>query len=505
MANKHDQIGAALFEKLRARFDKIAVGDEKTQRTTDPEKARYFNFNYVNNEGDSFGNVSVSITDDDGLKVFYGKNITAEMDDVQRKEWYDFLRDIRMFAMRNMLSFDTRDISRSSLRIQDLKQMSKADRSLRADEVDLTESALFGTSKTSYKRIGENHRLIIRHSSAVDEAVHGARSRKIHAVYVENSDGERFKLPTNHLPTCEALARHYANGGDHRDDFGKHIIDLMGEREKLRKFIKGSRNKTFEDEEANGMVSAAKDRYHSITTMINKIKTPRGYKFYKDEWKPSKTLQDDVDLEALREKFVQKSFDDRLDDALPHVYAAYNNMAKQQDTTNMINTPMEEFEQWADNIVEGTWALPDNDEDVKALQELMSKPLLAGIDGENAAAALYDILGDDGLSDKMYEAGQGSPEIDVRPIVMSWLEDNMPDLAAKVDANMDSAAEEPEVPELTQPEPSPEPQPAPQPAPEQTPQDPNALPDPEQVAAEMPLPNQQESADLSSLRKLAGI
>ena len=166
MANKHDQIGAALFEKLRARFDKIAVGDEKTQRTTDPEKARYFNFNYVNNEGDSFGNVSVSITDD-GLKVFYGKNITAEMDDVQRKEWYDFLRDIRMFAMRNMLSFDTRDISRSSLRSQDLKQMSKADRSLRADEVDLTESALFGTSKTSYKRIGENHRLIIRHSSAL--------------------------------------------------------------------------------------------------------------------------------------------------------------------------------------------------------------------------------------------------------------------------------------------------------------------------------------------------
>ena len=81
----------------------------------------------------------------------------------------------------------------------------------------------------------------------------------------------------------------------------------------------------------------------------------------------------------------------------------------------------------------------------------------------------------------------------------------MPDLAAKVDANMDSAAEEPEVPELTQLEPSPEPQPAPQPAPEQTPQDPNALPDPEQVAAEMPLPNQQESADLSSLRKLAGI
>ena len=131
---------------------------------------------------------------------------------------------------------------------------------------------------------------------------------------------------------------------------------------------------------------------------------------------------------------------------------AYANLKSHtDDTTNMINTPMEEFEQWADNIVEGTWALPDNDEDVKALQELMSKPLLAGIDGENAAAALYDILGDDGLSDKMYEAGQGSPEIDVRPIVMSWLEDNMPDLAEKVDVNMDSAEEEPEL-DIPEPE-----------------------------------------------------
>lgn len=503
MADKHDQVGAAIFEKLRARFDKMSVGDDKAQRTTDPEKARYFNFNYVNNEGDSFGNVSVSITDDDGLKVFYGKNITAEMDEVQRKEWYDFLRDLRMFAMRNMLSFDTRDISRSSLRIQDLKQMSKADRSLRSDEVDLSESALFGTSKTSYKRIGENHRLIIRHSGAVDEAIHGARSRKIHAVYVENSDGERFKLPTNHLPTCEALARHYANGGDHRDDFGKHIIDLMGERDKLRKFIRGARNKTFEDAEANGMVDAAKDRYHSITTMINKIKTPRGYKFYKDEWKPSKTLQDDVDLEALREKFVQKSFDDRLDDALPHVYAAYNNMAKQQETTSMINTPMEEFEQWAEGIVEGTWALPDSDDEMKDLQELMSKPLLAGIDGENAAAALYDVLGDDSLSDKIYDAAKGSPELDVRPIVMTWLEDNMPDVASKVNANIDQTPSEPETPELAQPEPEqPEQEPAPQP---QEQPDQNAMPDPEQVAAEMPLPNQQESVDLSKLRKLAGL
>jgi pyruvate/2-oxoglutarate dehydrogenase complex dihydrolipoamide acyltransferase (E2) component len=136
----------------------------------------------------------------------------------------------------------------------------------------------------------------------------------------------------------------------------------------------------------------------------------------------------------------------------------------------------------------------------------MSQPLLAGVDGENATAALYDLLGDDDLSDRIYDASRGSPEMDVRPIIEMWLEDNMPDLAAKVIANSDMADEEP-APEPEQ-APAPEAPPAEEPAPEQdlSQAPPEGEPNPDDIAAQMPKPGQTESVDhLASLRRLAGL
>jgi hypothetical protein len=504
MTAEVEKVSAALFEKLRSRFDDVSVGDEGAKATSDPAKARFFNFDYISRNGENFGNVMISVIDTDSLKIFFGKNITAELDPEQKKEWYDFLRDIRMFAKRNLLSFDTRDISRSTLRIKDLKQSAQADSNLQSQDI-MSESRLFGTSKTSYKKVGANHRLIIRHTAPVDETIQGSRSRKINAVYVETPDGERFKMPFNHLPACEALAQHVASEGQIHDDFGKHITDLVSEMGKIRKFIRGSRNKTFEDSEANDMVTAARERYHSIHKMLSKLRSPRGYQFYKESWKPAKTLQDDIDLETLRNKFVQKSFDERLDDALPHVYAAYH--AMQQEKNDMAgNTHLDRFTEWADQVTEGTWAVPNSDEQVRDLQELMSQPLLAGVDGENATAALYDLLGDDDLSDRIYDASRGSPEMDVRPIIEMWLEDNMPDLAAKVIANSDMADEEP-APEPEQ-APAPEAPPAEEPAPEQdlSQAPPEGEPNPDDIAAQMPKPGQTESVDhLASLRRLAGL
>ena len=35
-----DKISASLFDKIRARFDHVSIGDEKAQSVTDPETAR---------------------------------------------------------------------------------------------------------------------------------------------------------------------------------------------------------------------------------------------------------------------------------------------------------------------------------------------------------------------------------------------------------------------------------------------------------------------------------
>jgi len=46
MAREVEAIASALFDKIRTRFDDVRLGDEKSKATTDPEKARFVNFDY---------------------------------------------------------------------------------------------------------------------------------------------------------------------------------------------------------------------------------------------------------------------------------------------------------------------------------------------------------------------------------------------------------------------------------------------------------------------------
>ena len=446
MSKELDGVAKSLFEKIRARFEGVSVGDEEAKVATDPGKARFFNFDYVDAMGNNFGNVTISLIDEQSLKIYFGKNLSADLDDSQKKEWYDFLRDIRMFAKRNLLSFDTRDISRSNLNIKDLQQLSAAEKP--ATSNDVTESRLYGTAKTSYDTIAPGVRLVIRHSGNIDDTIHGARSRKIHKIYIEDPEGQRLKSPFTHVGGARALARHVAHGGQVNDEFAGHITGLVDELSKLKNFIRGSRNKTFEDGEAGEIVSAAKERYRNIHGILGRIKGVRGYQYYKEQWNPSDTLQDDFDADAVRSKFTVKKFDERMEDGLPYAHKAYRSM-------------QQEFVESMDQIAEGTWAVPDNDIAIKHLQELMSDVLPAGIDGTDATGALYDILGDDDLYDRIYDASRGSPEMDVRPIVYDWLKSNMPGVFQKVQASMENGGvgeEEPAPPQQEEPAPAPEPQ-----------------------------------------------
>jgi len=63
MSREIESISAALFDKIRTRFDNVNLGDERAKATTDPEKARYFNFDYVDNSGQNHGNITTSLID----------------------------------------------------------------------------------------------------------------------------------------------------------------------------------------------------------------------------------------------------------------------------------------------------------------------------------------------------------------------------------------------------------------------------------------------------------
>ena len=127
MAQEIEKVATGIFEKIRTRFDKVNLGDENAQSTADAEKARFFNFDYISQDGQNFGNITISIVEENALKVYFSKNISEKLDTMQKKEWFNFLYDLRKFARRHMMTFDTRDVSRSSLNIKDLKNVSKND------------------------------------------------------------------------------------------------------------------------------------------------------------------------------------------------------------------------------------------------------------------------------------------------------------------------------------------------------------------------------------------
>ena len=67
------------------------------------------------------------------------------------------------------------------------------------------------------------------------------------------------------------------------------------------------------------------------------------------------------------------------------------------------------FENWANQIMEGTWALPDTPEAQAKLDELMSQELIVGPDATNAKEQLYDVIGDDKLFHILADLAEQDP------------------------------------------------------------------------------------------------
>jgi hypothetical protein len=417
-----NKISEALFEKIRDRFEDVSLGDENAKATQNPEDARFFNFDYTV-DGVSHGNITISVIDETSLKIYFSKNISSELDEEEKAKWYGFLRELREFAKRNLLSFEPRDITRSTLKHRDLQQVSKSDSTYSKDEV-IGESRMHGTSRSSYEQDG-NVKIIVRHSDRVDPEQRGARSRKIKALFVETTDGERFKLPYNNLRYARAMARHVSEGGDVNDDFGQHITKVAEECSKLRPFKSQMVRRTFEDAETQAMVEAAFEYHGLLNDTLKRMSGRKGYAACKESFQmDEQTLMDNFDVESMRERFVRKTYNDATDTALPIVQKAYN-MKKS-------NKFAQQFESWATNVAEGTWATPEGEEQVSELIDLLMEPLIVGVDATNATSALYNLIGDDVLFDRLGDLAEENPEADARDVVMDWVQENMPEIYGKV-------------------------------------------------------------------------
>ena len=335
-----EKISENLFDKIRSRFANISIGNENAKATVDPTQARFFNFNFTN-DGNEYGNLTISLIDNQSLKIYYDREIDKDMPNQDRLAWYNFLKDLRLFAKRNLLTFDIRDIAKSGLNVKDLQHLNKDAEVFDTDE--LTESKLYGTSRSSYQQL-ESVRIIARHSKPVDEQQLGARARNIKAIYIENSEGERFKLPEGTtLNGARAYARHVKNGGLIHDDFGQHIGKMIKEMSDLKLFVRNMRGKTFEDAETMAMVEAAIDHYGAMHRDLFGLRGQKGYTRYRESWSADQAVMDDIDLNELKDRFTRRVFDERLSDALPIVQRAYEQRK---------SAVGEEFEAWANSLID---------------------------------------------------------------------------------------------------------------------------------------------------------
>ena len=121
-----------LFNKIRSQFSNIQIGDSTGQPTADAGEAVFFEFEFKE-DADTFGNVSISLADDENMKVFYNRNLVDKIDEDSRTEWYDFLKELKDFAVEHSLRFDVRDITKSNLTKQDYQNLADTNATVNTD------------------------------------------------------------------------------------------------------------------------------------------------------------------------------------------------------------------------------------------------------------------------------------------------------------------------------------------------------------------------------------
>ena len=315
MPNK-STTGGELLGLLKTRFPSVKLGNAEGMTTVDPNEAVFFDFDFIV-QSEKIATVSISIADDSTIKLFYSKDILNDQDEVVKAKWFDFLRDLRLFAKKRLMGFEPSDITKKKLDKRDYEQMATASK---PEELKMTESALYGSTKSSYQKL-ENARLIIRHSQKVDEGSVNGRTRNIDSIYVENAQGERFRYPFNHLSGARAMMRHLANGGNPYDNFGQYIVGLSENVYNLRKFNNlMHRNAFLENTELTDIASAAREKTTSLKKVIERLQKQSGYEAIKENFTEYKRAELDSDtLEALKNRFTIQQFNEELVDLFPYI------------------------------------------------------------------------------------------------------------------------------------------------------------------------------------------
>ena len=600
-------ISQDLFDKVRSRFQNLEMGDETGAVTIDPAEARFFEFDFVN-EGVNLGRVSISLNELGSLKIYYSQGITENQDDPSKQIWYNFLKEMRLFSMRRLLRFDTRDVAKSNLDKNDFKHLATtqapkedpemnnmnetkkikkgvsentgreltntprdrlisrmspsvdndallqkvgkvvnspefdSDRILKIvdagdtmthpvgryiqkefDELqydlgreyedhpeevaekllsmlkDRTQQGLQESrwnqksSKKTSRAVKGATEVIVRHHKAVDEMYPGARSQRknIRAIYIQNSEGERFKYPFIHPAGAFAMAQHVDHGGAPHDPGGKAIVRMSEQIAQLQEFQRQVQHTSLHDD-AMGITERAVGRLQELKSTIEALGKRHQYESWISELTDQESGNDLMELdpttmETYKAKFTQSNFKEELASFFPLIHSimqetntvdledfvkeatcpeCHKDPCECDDEKDVKESMFAQFEEWAEATEQGKLT----DDEVEALKTAMSElpnaELELGPDGQTAWQFFSGLgLTDSDLEDKFKAAFELDPSADPMEVLKMWAQESYPELLVALGLSGTGETE---------------------PAPEAPPMDPMAAPAPEAPAPAVP-------------------
>jgi len=469
-----NNIAEELFGKLRTQFPKVQMGDEESNVTDEEKTARVFKFEYTSDKA-ILGNVNVSISDKDGLVVIYSNDIVEGQDEYVKNKFFNFLQELREFAKQRFMNFDTRDISKSNLEKRDYEYMAN-----KHGEGTMSESKLFGTSRTSYQQLGDA-KLIVKHSAPVNFENPAGRAQRIESIYIENAQGERFKYPFKHLNGARALATHVAHGGNPYDSIGGYVIGLSEELNNLRMFKSYVDRNPVVSEAMGSIQSKVLERIDSVKKEIHQLQNSARYSAFAESFEESQSavIPEDI-MNDWIDRLTIRTFNEELKNVFPYIFKLIDEsdipvkdltiedlVTEEEckicgmDPCDCDHAETKEVKEFADYerqlsriLGERTDIFSDQEESKQAaidkLNQLITQPMPVGTDGNNATESLTDVIDDDELMDVFRELADVNPEQDVRSLIKDYIEikdkENGTDVLSAIQFPNDLDAEAPEVP-----------------------------------------------------------
>ena len=322
MAVNIETVATKIFKVIKGSGHDVKMYDSATgNETVDPNTSRYF---YV-----KMPNYMVHLDPDNSeIKLHQG----AEKTDEKVK---GIINNIKHIAKSYMLDFDHRIFG---------KELTPKNYAFKIDqnrnEKDMSElqtegyTPLQGSTKTSEQKL-EGVKVIVRHNKAVDETSRGARSRNIQGIFVETSEGERFKYPHIHLNGARAMARHVHAGGKPHDEVGEAIVNLSDQLAKLKEVTKFARRFSQVQEQAADVLPLVDNKVADIKKTIHKLTTASGYADFKENYKASETVEPSIEaLEELKGKFTVTKFDEKIGEVLPLLQSLVDEAKQEQDNSS---------------------------------------------------------------------------------------------------------------------------------------------------------------------------